>query len=98
LRAIPFKQAVKVVTEWAISAKCAFIEKPLDAATQANLVGVVLRADWPTHLAVPAAAEDHHADACQPRGEQAHRPQPVRLLLLLYFTHLTQPDNPTIAA
>ena len=91
---IVIKEPLKLVTIGAVAAEGIFIEQTLDAAPVADLVGDPLRADRPTHLAVPAAAENHGGSGhtgCQ----QAHRPQPpgtlvflrIRVLLLLYFHH-----------
>jgi hypothetical protein len=49
-------QAIEVVTERTVSAEGFLVEQAFDAATQANLVGVILEANRPTHPAMPAAA------------------------------------------
>jgi len=62
---IPGDQAVQIVTVRAVGAECVFIEQPLDSATQADLIGVVLSTHWPAHIAVPATPEEYNACACQ---------------------------------
>lgn len=54
-------QAAEVVTVRSVGAESFLIKQALDAAAQANLIGAILRADRPTHIAVPATAEEHHA-------------------------------------
>jgi len=68
------------------------VEQTLDTATQANLIGVTLCTNRPAHPAVPATAQDHDANTRQSCGQQAQRPKPARLLILL--THLPQPVSP----
>ena len=82
-------QAIEVVAVRSESAEGLFIKQAFDATAQANLIGVILEAHRPTHLAVPAAAEDHYPRRAQPGGYHAQRPQPTRLLFL--FTHPPQP-------
>ena len=84
-------QAIEVVAVGTVGAESCFIKQALDAAAQANLIGVILEANWPTHLAVPAPAKDYHSGSTQPGGNYAQRPQPTRLLF--QFTHLPQPSN-----
>jgi len=64
-------QAIEVVTVGSVSAEGLLIKQAFDAAAQANLIGVILEADRPTHLAVPAAAEDHHSRRSQPGSNHA---------------------------
>ncbi len=64
-------QAIEVVAVGSVSAKGLLIKQAFDAAPQANLVGVILEAHWPTHLAVPAAAENHHSRRSQPGSNHA---------------------------
>lgn len=59
--AVASYQAIEVVAVGSVSAKSLLIKQALDAAAQANLVRVILIAHRPTHLAVPATAEDHHS-------------------------------------
>lgn len=47
-------KAVQVVAVGTVGTEGFFIEQTLDTATQTDLVGVVLEANWPAHLAVPA--------------------------------------------
>lgn len=86
-------QAIEVVAVGSVGAEGFLIKQALDATAQANLIGMILEANWPTHLAVPAAPENHHPGGAQPGGNDAQRPQPTRLLFLL--THLPQPVSPT---
>jgi hypothetical protein len=83
------KQSLKVVAEWAVAVKGVFIEKTLDTATSANLVGATLRADRPAHLTVPAASKQH-CGTRHSRRQQAHGPEPARALVLpgTYFLFL----------
>jgi hypothetical protein len=69
LFAIPGKQAVKVVAVRTVSVKGLLIEETFNAATQANLVRVILRTDWPTHFAVPATPEKDHGNPSQTSGK-----------------------------
>src|SRR5580698_493819 len=46
---------------------------------------MILEANRPTHLAMPATAEDHDSSRSQPGGNYTQRPQPTRLLF--HFTH-----------
>jgi len=59
--AVASHKAIQVVAIRSVSAKSLLIKQALDAAAQANLVRMILIAHRPTHLAVPAAAEDHHS-------------------------------------
>ena len=58
-RPVAANQLVEIVTVGSVGAECCLIKQALDAAAQANLIGVILKAHRPTHLAVPAAAKDH---------------------------------------
>ena len=86
-------QTIEIVAVGSVGAESLFIKQPLDAATQANLIGVIAEANRPTHLAVPATAEDYDSSRSQPGGNYTQRPQPARLLFL--FTHLPQPVSPS---
>ncbi len=88
-RTVPGQKTIQVVAVRPVRSEILLVEKTLDPTTKANLVGVFLGADRPTHLVVPATAKNHHPGACEPSGQQPPRPQPARLLLL--FTHLPQP-------
>jgi hypothetical protein len=59
-------QSIEIVTIRSVRAECLFIKQALDATTQADLIRVILRANRPTHLAVPAAAKDHDSCGSQP--------------------------------
>jgi hypothetical protein len=86
-------QAIEVVAVRSVGAEGLLIKQPLDATAQADLIGVILETDRPTHLAVPAAAKDDDSGGAQSRGNHTQRPQPTRLLIL--FAHLPQPVSPT---
>src|SRR5208282_1879208 len=66
MRQVPGNQAIQFVTVGSVGAKSVFIEQTLDAATQADLVGVLLQAYWPAHSAMPAAGKNHQSSACHP--------------------------------
>ena len=91
--AVADNQAVEIVAVRSVGAESLLIKQALDAATQANLIGIILEANRPTHLPMPATAEDHDSRRSQPGRNHAQRPQPARLLFLL--THLPQPINPS---
>ena len=63
-RLVPGDQAIQVVAIRAVRPKLAFIEQPLNAATETHLVGVILSAHRPTHLAVPTPPQDYHSGTC----------------------------------
>jgi len=71
LRTIPGQEAVQIVTVRAVGAEGLLVEKPLDPAAEANLIGVILSTNWPAHFAVPAAAKQHHSGASKSGGQQA---------------------------
>jgi hypothetical protein len=75
-------QALEVVAVRPVGAESSLIKQAFDAAAQANLIGVILRAHRPTHIAVPATAEQHHSGCPQPRDHHAQGPQPTRILFL----------------
>ena len=59
-------QATEIVAIRSVGAESFLIKQALDAAAQANLIGAILEANRPTHLAVPATAKDHHSGCAQP--------------------------------
>ena len=81
---VPGNEAVQVVAEGAICAERLFVEKALDPASRADLVGMVLDADGPTHLPVPTAAENQQRSAGDASRKQAERNLPAGLL---FFRH-----------
>ena len=89
---VPGKQSLKIVTVWAVAAEGILVEQTLDSTGRTNLIGTTLGADRPTHLAVPAAPENHRS-ARQACSEQAHGPQPstttphFRRFLVFFFHH-----------
>jgi len=86
-------QAIEVVAVGSVGAEGLFIKQALDAAAQANLIGVITEANRPTHLAVPATSEDYDSSRSHPGGKHTQTPEPTRLLFL--FTHLPQPVSPS---
>lgn len=90
---VPGDQAIEIVAEGSVRAEGFLIKQAFDAAAQANLIGVILESDRPTHLTVPATAEEHNSSRSQPGSNHAQRPQPTRLLFL--FTHPPQPVSPS---
>ena len=82
----PGDQAIEIVTVGSVGAESILIEEALDTTIEADLVGMVLGPDGPTHLAVPATSEYHYPGARQTCCQQAPRPQPTTLLLLTHFT------------
>ncbi len=82
-------QAIQFVAIGSVGAESLLVEEALDPAAQANLVRVILEANRPAHVAVPATAEDYYAGTRQSCGQETQRPQPARFLL--YFTHPPQP-------
>jgi hypothetical protein len=62
---IPGNQPIQVVAVGTIGTKGFLVEKALNSAAQAYLIRMLLVADRPTHLAMPAAAQNEH---CSPRN------------------------------
>jgi len=67
-RTIPGQETIQIVAVRPVGTESLLIEKALDPTTEADLVGVFLGANRPTHPAVPATAENHHPGARQPSG------------------------------
>lgn len=67
-------QAIQIVAIRAVRAESFFIKQALYSAAQTNLVGAVLESHRPTHSAVPAAAENHHAGRAQSGGNHPEGP------------------------
>ena len=74
-----------------IGLKGLLIKQALATAAHAYLVGVFLGPDRPTHLAMPAPTEGHRSGTRNARRQQAHLPDPTRLLLL--FAHTQDPKT-----
>jgi hypothetical protein len=85
--AVPGDQAVEVVSVRPVCAKGLFVKKPLDPTTRANLVTIPVSADWPAHLAMPAASQEHYSGASQARSGHTQGPKPTRFLLLQIVCH-----------
>ena len=64
-------QEGKVVAVGSVSLKRFFVEQAFNAATEANLVGISLRTDWPAEFTMPAAPENHHGGGSNAGGHQA---------------------------
>src|SRR5690348_1670868 len=81
---------MQIVAVGAVAVKRVLIKQALDAATQADLVGIAFHPDGPAHLSVPAPAQHHHRRSRDAGGHQAHGPEPARHgftgLLFLIFT------------
>jgi hypothetical protein len=86
---VPGNQPIQIVAVGSVGAEISFIKQAFDAATDAGLVGVILLADRPAHIAMPAAAKHHQSGPCHARRHHAQRPSPTRLLFL--FNHRPQP-------
>ena len=86
-------QSIEIVTVRSVRAEGLLIKQTFDPTTQADLIRMILKAHRPTHLAMPAAAEDHDSGRSQTCGNYSERPTPTRLLFLL--THLPQPVSPS---
>ena len=83
----------EIVAIGSVRAEGLLVKETPDATTEANLIGMILETDRPTHLAMPATAEDYDSSRSQPRRNDSERPQPTRLLF--HFTHLPQPVSPS---
>jgi hypothetical protein len=92
---VPGNQPIEIVTIGSVRAEGLLIKQALDAAAQANLIRVILEANRPTHLAMPATTEDHYSSRSQPSSNHTQRPPPTRLLF--FFTHQPQPVSPSNA-
>jgi hypothetical protein len=84
---------IEIVAIGSVGAEGLLVKQALDATAQANLIGMILETHRPTHLAMPATAEDYDSSRSQPRRNYTQRPQPTRLLF--HFTHLPQPVSPS---
>jgi hypothetical protein len=102
LGAIVSKQSLQIVAIGPVTTEGVLIEQAFDTAGGADLVGASLRTDGPTHLAVPAAAEQD-GGASHTGREQSHGPQPTGTLrffgarfLLLFLIHNQPVRKPTV--
>ena len=84
---------IEIVAIGSVGAEGLLVKQTLDATAQANLIGMILEAYRPTHLAMPATAEDYDSSRSQPGRNYTQRPQPTRLLF--HFTHLPRPVSPS---
>lgn len=78
---ISLDQAIQIVVVRAVGTKRFLVKQAFDAATQANLVGMLLRTDRPTHSAMPATPEHHHRSGGHSCGHYAQPQQPIRFLV-----------------
>ncbi len=62
-------EAIQIVAIGSVGAEGFLVEEALDAAAEADLVGVIFKANRPAHLAVPATAKDYYAGTRQSRGQ-----------------------------
>ena len=83
-------QPVEIITVRTVGAESLFIEKALDAATQANLVRVLLIAHGPAHFTVPAAAK--YQDRCSSHSS-CHQTEGNLPTRLLFFSHQNPATN-----
>ena len=81
---LPGDEPIQLVTVRTVGAECLFIEKPLDAAAEANLIRMLLVAHRPAHFAMPATAKNQHCSASYSRGYQTEGNLPAGLL---FFCH-----------
>ena len=58
---VPGDKPIQIIAIRAVGAKFVLVEQALDSAAQTDLVGVILSAHWPTHLAVPTTSQDYHS-------------------------------------
>ena len=70
---VPGNQPIQVVAVRTIGAKSFFVEKALNSAAQAYLIRMLLVADRPAHLAMPAAAENEHCSPGDTGGNNTER-------------------------
>lgn len=70
----PVDQFAEIVTERAVRAEAFFIEQSLYAASEADLIGMALRAHGPAHAAVPAAAQGEHQHTRDAGHRDSERP------------------------
>jgi hypothetical protein len=64
-------QASEVITEGAVRAEGGDIEEAFDAAAEADLIGAILIADRPAHLAVPATAKEKYSSSSDTGSDYA---------------------------
>ena len=77
LRSRPGNEAIEVVAVRSERPEGLLVEEPLDPTAQANLVGVLLDANRPTLLAMPAAPQDHHGSAGDAGSHNPQGPGPA---------------------
>src|SRR5437868_4203503 len=87
LGAVPGNQPIEVISVRPIGAESLLVEKTLDSATGANLVGIPLSTDRPAHFAVPATTKKHNRRTGQPGSRDTERPKPAQFPLLQLSSH-----------
>jgi len=60
---------IQIVAVGSVSAEILLIEKTLDAATQADLIGISVSANRPTHAAMPAAPQKDYGNPSHPSSD-----------------------------
>src|SRR5207244_12243312 len=76
-QAVLYDTPLEIVTVGSIGSKGLLVEEPLDAAAKADLVGMFLNPDGPTHLAMPATAQNHDGSARYTSRHHSQRPNPT---------------------
>lgn len=74
LRTFPGDKSAQIVAIGPIGTEVMLIKKAFDPAPEANLVGMVLRADGPAHFSMPASAKHYHRGAGQSCSHDPKRP------------------------
>jgi len=62
-RPVPGNQMIQIVAVGTVGTKGFLIKQALDATAEANLIGMLLEAHRPAHLAMPASAEKNNSGA-----------------------------------
>jgi len=88
LRTIPGDKQLQFVAVGSVGLEVLLVKEPLDPASQADLVGVPLRANWPAHLAVPASSEENDRHPSQAGGHDTEGPHPVFLFFDFHHENL----------
>jgi len=87
LRLVAGNQVMEIIAVGSVGAERLLIKQAFDAAPQANLIRVILEANRPAHLAVPAASKNHDSSRPEAGGNHSQRPQPARLLFVFTTGH-----------
>lgn len=73
----PLNHLIQVIPVRPIRAEVLFIEQPLGATTQTDLIGIALASHRPAHPAMPASPERDQYHSRQASGHYPNRPQPL---------------------